>query len=213
MKTLFKNGWIIDGTGNAPYRGDVLIEDDRIRKVAERIEEEADETLDIEGYQICPGLIDAHSHNDFFYDRKDAEKFYKPFIEQGITTQITGNCSFSPFGMRQDTPYRDKIGGGLFDCLHPGSFADFKKRAKGNLYVNMAPLIGNGSVRAGMTGYDNTAFTPDQIEELKKHVDEAMEGGAFGGSFGFMYEPNRYSKKDELLAFAKEVAKYDGIVT
>ena len=43
--------------------------------------------------------------------------------------------------------------------------------------------------------------------------DEAMEGGAFGGSFGFMYEPGIYSKHDELVAFAKRIAKYDGILT
>ncbi len=42
---------------------------------------------------------------------------------------------------------------------------------------------------------------------------EAMEGGAFGGSFGFMYEPDRYAKEDEIIAFAREIAKYDGIVT
>ena len=67
--------------------------------------------VDLTGLQICPGLIDAHSHNDFFYDRENAEKYFKPFIEQGITTQITGNCSFSPFGMDENTPYRDKIAG------------------------------------------------------------------------------------------------------
>ncbi|MBQ1482870.1 MAG: amidohydrolase family protein [Erysipelotrichaceae bacterium] len=213
MKTLIKNGMIYDGTGNKPYPGDVLLKDDRILKVAENIEEEAEEIIDAKGRMVCPGLIDAHSHNDFFYDRKDAEKYYKPFIEQGITTQITGNCSFSPFGMDEDTPYKDKIGGGLFEAEHPGSFKSFKERAKGNLYVNMAPLVGNGSVRAGMTGYDPKPYTSKQIEEEMEHVKEAMEGGALGGSFGFMYEPNRYSSREELLAFAKTIAEYDGIVT
>ncbi len=123
MKTLFKNGCIYDGTGAKPTVGDVLIEDDRILQVGGTIEAEADKVVDLTGLQICPGLIDAHSHNDFFYDREDAEKFYKPFIQQGITTQITGNCSFSPFGADPDTPYRDKMGGGLFDTLHPGSFS------------------------------------------------------------------------------------------
>ena len=137
MKTLFKNGTIFDGTGEKPYVGDVLIEDDRILEVGGKITAEADKTVDLEGLQICPGLIDAHSHNDFFYDREDAEKFYKPFIEQGITTQITGNCSFSSFGMDENTPYRDKLGGGLFQAEHPGSFAAFKERAKGNLFMNL----------------------------------------------------------------------------
>ncbi len=213
MKTLFKGGLIYDGTGARPYTGDVLIEDDRILEVAPEIASGADKVIDLKGLQICPGLIDAHSHNDFFYDRDDAEKFYRPFIEQGITTQITGNCSFSPFGVDPDTPYRDKIGGGLFDAKAPCSFAEFKKRAKGNLFVNLVPLIGQGSVRAGMTGYDPTPLTPQQIEQEIAHVREAMEGGAFGGSLGFMYEPDRYAQEDEIIAFAKEIAKYDGIVT
>ena len=205
MRTLFKGGTIYDGTGRRPFNGDVLIEDDRIVKIAESIEETADKTIDISGYQICPGLIDAHSHNDFFYDREDSEKFYRPFIEQGITTQITGNCSFSPFGVDEDTPYRDKIGGGLFDTMHPCSFAEFKRRAEGNLFVNLVPLIGQGSVRAGMTGFDPAPYTKEQIEKELEHVREAMEGGAFGGSFGFMYEPDIYAQEGEIIAFAKEI--------
>ncbi len=213
MKTLFKGGTIYDGSGGRPFKGDVLIEGEHILKVSENIDVEADKVVDVTGKQICPGLIDAHSHNDFFYDREDAEKYYRPFIEQGITTQVTGNCSFSSFGMDKDTPHRDKIGGGLFDCKNPGSFADFKKRAEGNLFVNIVPLIGQGSIRAGMTGYDPSPYTPEQIEKELEYVREAMEGGAFGGSFGFMYEPDRYAKEDEIIAFAKEIAKYDGIVT
>ena len=213
MKTLLKNGTIYDGTGAAPYVGDLLLEDDTILEVGKQISAPADRVIDVQGRQVCPGLIDAHSHNDFFYDREDAEKFYRPFLEQGITTQITGNCSFSPFGVDPDTPYRDKIGGGLFDALAPCSFAEFKRRAEGRLFVNLVPLIGQGSVRAGIAGYDPKSFTPEQIQQEIAHVREAMEGGAFGGSFGFMYEPDRYAKEDEILAFAREIAKYDGIVT
>ena len=116
MKTLFKGGTVYDGTGGRAFTGDVLIEDDIILEVGTDIKADADKVIDISGKQICPGLIDAHSHNDFFYDREDAEKYYRPFIEQGITTQITGNCSFSPFGIDPDTPYREKVGGGLFDA-------------------------------------------------------------------------------------------------
>lgn len=213
MKTLFKNGLLYDGSGSAPKIGDLLIEDDRIIAVGGIIEKSADEIIDATGLMVCPGLIDAHSHNDFFYDSDNTEKYFKPFLQQGITTQITGNCSFSPFGMKSDTPYKDLVGGGLFPVNNPGSFADFKARAKGNLYVNMVPLIGQGSIRAGMTGYNPTPFTKEQIEEELTYVREAMEGGAFGGSFGFMYEPDRYAKQDEIIAFAKEVAKYDGIIT
>ena len=213
MKTLFKNGMLCDGSGTAPVKGDLLLEDDRIVQVGGEISEEVDRLIDASGCMVCPGFIDAHSHNDFFYDHPNAEKFYKPFIQQGITTQVTGNCSFSPFGTAPDTPYRDKLGGGLFEALHPGSFADFKERANGRLYVNLVPLIGQGSVRAGISGYDCAPFTKEQIEQELSYVREAMDGGAFGGSLGFMYEPDRYAKQDEILAFAREIARYGGILT
>ncbi|MBQ1317010.1 MAG: amidohydrolase family protein [Lachnospiraceae bacterium] len=213
MKTLFRNGTIVDGTGSAPHKGDVLIEGDRILSAGGTIEEAADVTVDLTGKMMCPGLIDAHSHNDFFCVRDDAEKFFRPFVMQGITTQITGNCSFSPFGAEPDTPYRDKMGGGLFDTQKPGSFASFKENVEGKLFVNIVPLIGQGSVRAGMTGYDPAPYTAEQIEKELAYVREAMENGAFGGSLGFMYEPDRYAKEDEIIAFAKEVAKYGGILT
>ncbi|MBO6092976.1 MAG: D-aminoacylase, partial [Oscillospiraceae bacterium] len=67
MKILFKNGLVYDGSGAEPFQGDVLIEDDRIIEVSEKITADADQIIDLTGYQICPGLIDAHSHNDFFY--------------------------------------------------------------------------------------------------------------------------------------------------
>ena len=213
MKTVLKNGLIVDGTGGKPFHGDVLIEDDRIVSVGEAACDQADQVIDVSGLEVCPGLIDSHSHNDFFCDREDADRFFRPFLEQGITTQITGNCSFSAFGTRSDTGYKDQLGGGLFQTVQPGSFASFKERVKGKLYVNLVPLIGFGSVRAGMMGYDPAPLTREQIHKEISYVKEAMREGAFGGSFGFMYEPSRYAKKNELYALAKTVARYDGIVT
>lgn len=213
MKTLLKNGTIIDGTGAKQYVGDVLIENNKIAKVGVNIADSVDKTIDCAGLVVAPGFIDAHSHNDFFYDYDNAEDFYRPFIEQGITTQITGNCGFSPFGVAAESDYKDKVGGGLFHAKNPGSFKEFVAGAKGKLFVNMVPLIGHGTTRISMSGYNPAPLSSEQIAQEMKLVDEAMDNGAFGGSFGFMYEPGIYSKKDELYAFAAEIAKYDGIVT
>ena len=183
----------------------VLIENDKITKIAKDIDAADAEVIDCTGLTVAPGFIDAHSHNDFFYDYDDAERFYEPFIRQGITTQITGNCGFSPFGVDKNTKYKDKVGGGLFHAKNPGSFKDFVKNAEGKLYVNIVPLIGHGTTRISISGFDAKPLTKEQIDEEMKLVDEAMENGAFGGSFGFMYEPGMYSKTDELVAFAKEL--------
>lgn len=212
MKLLLKGGTIIDGTGGAPYFGDVLLDGDRIAEVGV-VTGTADRVIDCAGKVVTPGLIDAHSHNDMFYDYDNAFDYYKPFLEQGITTQITGNCGFSPFGVPADCPHAKDVGSGLFTTRHPGTFADFKARAAGNLYVNMAPLVGHSTTRIGVNGMAPNPLTPEQIAEEVKLVEEAMEGGALGGSFGFMYEPSQYAKEDELVAFASKVAEYDGIVT
>ena len=213
MKILFKGGNVIDGTGAPAFKGDVLVDGERIAAVGADISAQADEVVDCTGLTVAPGFIDAHSHNDFFYDYEDAEKYYAPFLRQGITTQVTGNCGFSPFGVAAGSKFNDKVGGGLFHAVKPGSFREFAERAAGRLFVNMIPLVGHGTTRISISGYDPTPLTEAQIAEEMKLVDEAMEGGAFGGSFGFMYEPGIYSKHDELVAFAKRIAKYDGILT
>ena len=114
MRILFKGGLVLDGTGGAPFTGDVLAEDGRIAAVGPGLCAEADETVDCAGLAVAPGFIDAHSHNDWFTARTGKERFFRSFLEQGITTQVTGNCGFSPFGYDSATPHKALIGSGLF---------------------------------------------------------------------------------------------------
>ena len=71
MKTLLKNGTIFDGSMNAPFVGDVLIEDDKIISVGKSVEE-ADEIIDMTGKYVCPGFIDGVCVLDFFWVRVDS---------------------------------------------------------------------------------------------------------------------------------------------
>lgn len=213
MRTLFKNGLLYDGSCNEPHNGDILIEDDFIAQIGDIKEETADRVVDCTGLSITPGWIDAHSHNDFYYDRENAETYFEPFLRQGITTQVTGNCGFSVFGVEPDSKYKQDVGGGLFHAVQSGSYAQFLQRAKGSLLVNMAPLIGHGTARISISGLSPRKLDPAEKKRLVSLVDEAMAGGAFGGSFGFMYEPGMYAPMDELVDFASAVAKHDGILT
>ena len=95
MRTLIKNGKIYDGTGAEPFLGDILIEDERILAVASKVETSADRVIDLGGLSISSGFFDAHSHNDWFCIKKEPLKYMEPFIRQGITSFITGNCGLS----------------------------------------------------------------------------------------------------------------------
>jgi len=213
MKILLKNGKVCDGTGQSAFVGDILIDGERIAEVGTNINIKADKTIDCTGLCIAPGFIDAHSHNDFFVDKDSAERYFAPFIKQGVTTQITGNCGLSPFGVAENSPHKNHIGGGVFSANNPGSFAEFLSGAQDSLYVNIAPLVGHVTARAGVSGKSSDQLSQEQMKEMLSHVSEAMQAGAIGGSLGLMYEPGIYASEAELVAFSEEIAKYDGILT
>ncbi|MCL2864787.1 MAG: amidohydrolase family protein [Lachnospiraceae bacterium] len=213
MKTLLKNGFVYDGTGQPAFIGDVLVEEQQIVEIDTNINSKVDKTIDCSGLCIAPGFIDAHSHNDFFVNKDETEQYFAPFIKQGITTQITGNCGLSPFGIAENSPFKAQVGGGIFHGENPGSFAQFLTTAQGRLHMNIAPLVGHGTIRAGINGNTSAPLSKTQMKELLFYVNEALKAGAFGGSLGLMYEPGLYAPFSELVAFSKEVAKYDGILT
>ena len=114
MTTLLRQAMLYDGTGEKPYIGDVLIQGERIARVAPSIDAEAERVIDLRGKSVAPGFIDVHSHNDWFAVRENNLPYFEPFIRQGITSFVTGNCGLSAIAFEKDTPHLDKIGGGLF---------------------------------------------------------------------------------------------------
>ncbi len=71
---LLKNGLIVAQDGERRiFRGDVLIDGDRIARIAKNIEERADETIDCTGDIIAPGLINTHGHVSMAIMRSSAD--------------------------------------------------------------------------------------------------------------------------------------------
>jgi imidazolonepropionase-like amidohydrolase len=59
-RTLFANGLVFDGTGSAPERADLLIEDGRVVEIGSG--PDADDVVDCAGATVLPGLFDCHVH-------------------------------------------------------------------------------------------------------------------------------------------------------
>lgn len=62
MKTLLKNGNVVNVFTEEVVRADVLIEDEKIIGVGDYAEYPCDEVVDLEGKFLIPGLIDGHVH-------------------------------------------------------------------------------------------------------------------------------------------------------
>lgn len=210
MSILLKNGLVYDGSSNQPEKKDIYIENGLIDQIEEDITRTADTVIDCKNLKIAPGFIDAHSHNDFFAWDEEA---ILPFVRQGITSQVVGNCGFSSYGIAKNSPHKELVGGGLFKIENPGSLEEFREVSKGKLLVNLIPLIGHGTVRISTNGTSASTLTEKQKNEMILLLEEGFKDGSFGASLGLMYEPGMYAPKDELLVVAKVVAKHDGILT
>ncbi|HXV18954.1 MAG TPA: amidohydrolase family protein, partial [Candidatus Omnitrophota bacterium] len=84
MKTLIKNGHLVDPKNKIDEGMDLLIENDRVKKVAKKILEKADEEIDAKGKFVSPGLIDIHVH----FRQPGYE--YKETIETGLRAALKG---------------------------------------------------------------------------------------------------------------------------
>ena len=62
MSILFKNGTVVDYANKLEKKLDILVEGDKIAKIAEVTSDEADKVIDCSGYVIMPGMIDVHCH-------------------------------------------------------------------------------------------------------------------------------------------------------
>ena len=216
-KLLLKNAKIYDGSTSDAFIGDVLIENDRILQVAPSITaDDKCEVTDLQGLSLAPGFIDAHSHNDWFALRKDSGKYFAPFIRQGITTFVSGNCGLSATGFSDDTAHKDIIGGGLFffkDGAPKGQVKDYLDTADRNMPCNLAVLAGHCTARASASGSTSNKLTANEEKVMLDTLEQALQQGAAGISLGLMYDPGLYADTDELKKVAKLCEKYDRPLT
>ncbi len=182
---VITNARVIDGTGNPWFRSDVAITQGRIAKVGRVNPSEGKQVIDAKGQIVAPGFIDVHTHVETIYNLPRAENF----VRMGVTTLVTGNCGSSS----TDT-------------------SEFLGRIQAKpLAVNLATLIGHGSVRRQAMGLDDRAPTSEEMKKMEAIVEKAMTDGAVGMSTGLIYVPGTYAKTEEIVDLARIVARYGGL--
>ena len=217
MRQLLKNAMIYDGTGSEPCRGDILLEEDRIAKIAGEIDLPADSVMDLTGKSVSSGFIDGHSHNDWFAIKKDPFPYFEPFLRQGITTFITGNCGVSEIGFEKGNPYLEKLGGGIFSFENTvgqfGTAEEYFRATDRNMPCNMAVLAGHCTARAAAGGIENRPLRPEEEKRMLEILEQALQQGAAGISLGLMYQPGLYADVEELKKVAALCVKYNKPLT
>jgi len=209
LDIVIKDGKVIDGTGNPWFSADVCVDKGRIVKIG-RIGQGGAEVIDASGLIVCPGFIDMHSHSDFALV---ANPKAESTVRQGVTTEVVGNCggSGAPVtgqAIESARKRRERLG----IKLNWSSFAEYLNAFDTQgVAVNVAPLVGHGTVRRCVMDLENRAPTKNELEEMKKLVDQSMKEGAFGLSSGLVYPPGRFAETSELIELCKVVAQYGGM--
>ena len=88
MKILLKNARVVDYKNKLDGKMDILLENEKIIKVAEKIENEAEQEIDCTNYIIIPGMIDMHCHlrEPGFEHKETIETGSKSAVAGGFTT-------------------------------------------------------------------------------------------------------------------------------
>lgn len=219
--TLLKRGLIVDGTGQTPaFEGSVLIRGDKIIEVLPKDADlpQADLVIDCVGKVIAPGIIDAHSHHDWFMTSPNVSHYLKPFTMQGVTTFVAGNCGFGASGLKKGSKHKEFVRKNLFSAGNeeiPWDGVDefFHYLDQHKIPSNIATYAGHGSIRQSINGGSTAPLTSAEMQELLALLGTAMDEGALGVSWGLMYEPGIFAPREELLAVAKLVAEKGKILS
>ena len=186
------NATIADGSGGAPYSGNIGIIDGKLAAIGDA-PGDADATIDAAGHVAAPGFVDIHTHYDaqIIWDRMLT---ISPW--HGVTTVVMGNCGFSVAPTRPE--HRDmmirtleSVEGMTVAALQSGlggtwPFETFPEyldaiESRGTA-INVAAMIGHTALRTYVMGDEATEREASAAEMTKMRdlVHEAMEAGALG---------------------------------
>jgi N-acyl-D-amino-acid deacylase len=203
---VIRGGRIVDGTGNPWFAGDVAIRGERIVAVGRVSPGDAKRTIDAKGLVVAPGFIDMHSHSDTLL-LEDGHAQSK--IRQGVTTEILGEGSSAGPYVGKLSPQKMRVRGEEKEWRTLSEYFTVLEEAKSS--VNIASYCGLDNVWQSVMGQSHQRPTPEQFEQMKRLLDEAMTDGAMGLSTMLAMPPGSIATTDDLVGLSKVAAKRGGI--
>jgi N-acyl-D-amino-acid deacylase len=167
--------------------------------------------LEGKGLAVSPGFIDVHDHSDVsLLANPNAESI----VHQGITTVISGQCGGTPFPVpdlvveERKEDYKKLYGVDLTWRDMAGFFSRLEEKRPA---INYATLVGHGSVRGAVVGFNDRPPTADELDKMKRLVEDHIRGGAFGLSTGLEYQPGSFARPEEIAELCHVVARHQAV--
>jgi len=227
---VIRNGLVVDGTGTEPRPGCSLAIDG---EVITAIGPDAEigpgrREIDATDKLVTPGFVDIHTHYD---GQATWDGELEPSTPHGVTTVVMGNCGvgFAPakpdeheFLIELMEGVEDIPGAALSEGISWNweSFPEYLDELdRGEYAADVAAMIAHGPLRTyvmGKRGADNEPATSDDVAEMARLVQEAIEAGAMGFSTSRTIGhramngepvPGTFAAEDELFTIGRAMAR------
>ena len=206
---VIRNGTLYDGSGSAPYQGDLAIQGDTIAAIGSLGEAQGRTEIDAEGLAVAPGFINMLSWatESLIEDGRSQSG-----IRQGVTLEVFGEgSSMGPLNESMKEEMLRQQGDIKFDIPWTTLSEYLQHLVDRGVSPNVASFVGATTVREHVIGYENRAPSPEELDEMRSLVREAMEEGALGVGSALIYAPGSFANTEELTELAKVASEYGGM--
>ena len=205
---IIKNGTIYDGTGSEGQHVDLAIRGDRIAGLGDFKNAKAKTVIDAKGLAVAPGFINmlSWSNESLIQDGHSQSE-----IREGVTTEIMGEGeSMGPLNEDLKKRMREQQADIKFDIKWTTLAEYLRYLEQRGVSCNVASFLGAATVREYVIGFEDKPPTPQQLDQMRELVRQAMEEGALGIASALIYPPAFFAKTEELIELCKVAAKYQG---
>jgi N-acyl-D-amino-acid deacylase len=206
---VIRGGTIYDGSGGAPFVGDVAVDGDTIVAVG-RLEGVRGRTeIDARGLAVAPGFVNMLSWatESLLHDPRAQSD-----IRQGVTLEVFGEgWSMGPLNDSMKRQMVEEQGDIKFavEWTTLGEYLEHLERR--GVSPNVASFVGATTVRIHELGYEDRAPTAVELERMRALVRHAMQEGALGVGSSLIYAPAFYAKTPELIALSQAAGEFGGM--
>ncbi len=205
---IIRNGTIYDGSGSAPFVGDLLVNGDRIVGAGPAAKARGRTEVDASGLAVAPGFINMLSWavETLIEDGRGLSD-----VQQGVTLEVFGEGdSMGPLSPEMKKLALERQG----DIKYPiewtslGEYLEWL--VKRGVSPNVASFVGATTVRVHELGERDVDPDSQQLSRMRALVRDAMKEGALGVGSSLIYAPAAYAETPELIALSQEAARCGG---
>ncbi|MEY8021212.1 amidohydrolase family protein [Muriicola sp. SD30] len=206
---LIKNGYVLDGSGEKGFVGDVGINADTIAAMGDLGDARGKQEIDATNLTVAPGFNNMLSWANvaLIEDGRSQSD-----IRQGVTLEVMGEGrSMGPLNEKMAANMAEGQQSITYDVSWRtlGEYMNFLEN-KG-VSTNIASFVGNGTVREYVMGYENRVPAVEELAQMESLVQQAMEEGAVGLSTSLIYVPSGHAQTEEIISLAKVASKNNGM--